>query len=113
MIETSDSIYINITSEMREGDNGEQWAKAACKLRRRLNSAWWYQELTIPLIAITLLLGLWVIVSRFYEWHLGWLFWVVGALGLAGACYLAWQRARKHRIDEGEALARLLSLIHI
>lgn len=83
------------------------WTKEARRLRRRVNLAWWYQEVTIPLVCLALIGGGMVVASRRFEWSLGLIFWVSFGL-LAGLTFVwAWQRAKENWLNLGEAFVRL------
>ncbi len=83
------------------------WQKAASRLRRRVNLAWWYQELAIPLCLVALAVGGFVLLARRNEWSLGPAFWTVsgGATLLAGG--FAYWRAKRKWITLEQAYVRL------
>jgi hypothetical protein len=92
---------------MSQEERKSEWAKEAFRLRRRVNLAWWYQELTIPLIALALIGGSIVIASRRFSWQLGTAFWVILGLLVIGAMAFAWNRAKKKWLTPAEAFVRL------
>ena len=83
------------------------WIKAASRLQRRVNFAWWYQELTVPLVGVALFAGAFALVSRRYEWTVELWHWLVLSLLLVAAGGWAWFRSKKHRMSHDSALVWL------
>jgi hypothetical protein len=91
----------------KQADQERHWRKAARWLCFRLNLAWWYEKLVMPLLGVAVLGGAVAIASRRYDWQLGESFWngLLASLALAG--FVAHYRARRHYLNDEQALVRL------
>ena len=83
------------------------WRKAATRLRRRVNVAWWYQEITIPLVLLALAGSCFALLARRNDWSLGAGFASIFGVLVLGAGAFAYWRSRRKWLTMNEAYVRL------
>ena len=83
------------------------WLKEAARLRRRFNFGWWYQELTVPLVALGLGGGAFALVARRYQWEIAPWFGIAMGVLLVAIAFFAWSRSKCHCLTSEAALVRL------
>lgn len=92
---------------MISNERRDEWTRVATRLCRRVNIGWWYQDLIVPLIILSLGAGAVVVASRRYEWEMGWYFWGGISVLALGLFAWAWSRSKGKRLDLQGAFVRL------
>jgi hypothetical protein len=92
---------------MPDDSSQKAWMISASRLRRRVNLGWWYQEISLPLIALAALTCLTVLGFRYFEVPLLVVHGAILGLAVIAVGVFSWQRMVGRRLTHKDALVRL------